>query len=104
MGVSHKVGNLISYWVLTILSNVVSCTTVTRVTSFEKNNDEYKTRVDEHTKHVNKALTAQNTDLFNIWSAIPQWNRLSLDEDGKVFEEELKKVIDNDNVPHVDTV
>ena len=53
---------------------------------------------DEYTKHVE-----QNTDVSNMWSDVPQCNRLSLDEDNQAFEDEFKKVIDDDNVPHADT-
>jgi hypothetical protein len=36
LGVSHRVGGLVSYWILTIKGTVISCTTVQRVTALEK--------------------------------------------------------------------
>ena len=66
LGVSHKIGNLMSYWILTMSGNVISCTTVSRVTSSEKNTDEYKTRMMEYSTRMSNALTAQNTDVSNM--------------------------------------
>jgi hypothetical protein len=42
LGVSHRVGGIMSYWVLTIRGTVVSRTTVQRVTNLEKETDEVK--------------------------------------------------------------
>jgi hypothetical protein len=47
LGVSHRVGGLMSYWVLTIKGTVISHTTVQRVTNLEKETDEVKATVSE---------------------------------------------------------
>ena len=39
IGVSHKVGQMISYWVLTVSGHVISCITVQRLTNSEINTD-----------------------------------------------------------------
>ena len=40
IGVSHKVGQQMSYWILTISGHVISCVTVQRLTEDEKHTDE----------------------------------------------------------------
>jgi hypothetical protein len=42
LGVSHRVGGLMAYWVLTIKGKVISRTTVQRVTNLEKQTDKVK--------------------------------------------------------------
>ena len=45
LGVSHRVGSLMSYWVLTQKGNVISRTTVSRVTNLEMQIDSTKSRL-----------------------------------------------------------
>ena len=47
LGVSHRDGSLMSYWVLTQKGNVISCTTITRVTNLEMQIDSTKSRLQE---------------------------------------------------------
>jgi hypothetical protein len=47
LGISHRVGGLMSYWILTIKGTVISRTTVQRVTALEKETDEVKAAVVE---------------------------------------------------------
>ena len=37
LGVSHKVGQMMSYWVLTLSGHIISCITVQRLTKSEGN-------------------------------------------------------------------
>ena len=47
LGVSHRFGGLISYWILTQKETVISRKTVQRITSLEKETDEVKASVSE---------------------------------------------------------
>ena len=47
LGVSHRVGSLMSYWVLTQKGNVISCTTILLVTNLEMQVDSTKSRLQE---------------------------------------------------------
>ena len=42
LGVAHRVGNLMSYWILTQTGRVIARTTVQRVTNLELQTDEVK--------------------------------------------------------------
>ena len=51
-GASHKVGQLMSHWVLTISGQVVSCTNVQRLINAEENADEWKKRMQEYDAEI----------------------------------------------------
>ena len=56
LGVSHRVGNLISYWILTISGRVISRTTVQRITNLELSTDDLKARCNDDTEQVTAIL------------------------------------------------
>jgi hypothetical protein len=47
LGVSHRVGGLMLYWVLTMQGTVISRTTVQKVTNLKKETDEVKANISE---------------------------------------------------------
>ena len=47
LGVSHHVGSLMSYWILTQKGNVILCTTISQVTNLETQVDSTKSRLQE---------------------------------------------------------
>ena len=63
LGVSHRVGSLISYWILTIKGNVVSRTTISRVTSLEMQEDLNKSRISEFDAAIKDCLNDDATSL-----------------------------------------
>ena len=56
LGVSHRVGTLMSFWVLTSNGKVLSRTTVQRVTNLELQLDENKTKCDAFTVAITERL------------------------------------------------
>jgi hypothetical protein len=52
LGVSHRVGKLIPYWILPESGIAISCTTVQRVTHLEKQTGEYKKRMSDFQKKL----------------------------------------------------
>ena len=60
LGVSHRVGNLMSYWILTIAGRVVSRTTVQRITNLEQGTTEVKQRMKEFDERIRELLRDQN--------------------------------------------
>lgn len=85
LGVSHKVGQLMSYWILTVSVHVISCTTVQRLTNDEKATDEWKRKMNEFDASVQTRINAKDVDLSDHIKEQPFWNRLSLNEDDKDF-------------------
>ena len=45
LGVSHKVGNLMSYWILTVAGHVISTTKVQRLTNIEQQQDKWRSNM-----------------------------------------------------------
>ena len=56
LGVSFRVGSLMSYWVLTANGTVVSRTTVSRVTNIKDQTDENKTSITKLDKEIQERL------------------------------------------------
>ena len=63
LGVSHRVGSLMSYWVLTLQGNVISRTTVWRVTNLEQQVSDNKTRLTDFDNAIKDRL---NDDAYII--------------------------------------
>ena len=102
LGVSHKIGKLMSYWILTPAGKVISCTMVQRPTYHEKQTDEWKRQMELYTTYIDDRLSDSNFDLVDIMMNKHPHNRLpmQLDNMDAEFTEEFQKVIDNENVPH----
>ena len=62
LGVSHHVGSLMSYWILTQKGNVISCTTVSQVTNLETQVNSTKS----HLQEFDTAITDQLNDKAHI--------------------------------------
>ena len=101
LGVSHKVGQLMSYWILTISAKVISCTTVQRLTQLEKNTDEWSNKMRQYDEKIQQRIENVQGTSINV-SEIPHWNRLSMDEYDTEFIEEFKSKVSDDSIPEAD--
>ena len=102
LGVAHRVGGLMSYWVLTINCTVIARTTVQRVTSLEMQTSHMKERTrafDEATK--DKIKDGEHILLQGGKTQPYDWNEHPFGEDPD-FAEEFKEVISNDEVKEAD--
>ena len=78
LGVSHKVGQAMSYWIITVSGSIISCVTVQRLTNAEKGTDEYKTKMREFDEHSDKRLDIIDAESGHKLDQNPDWNRLSI--------------------------
>ena len=85
LGVSHKIGQLMSFLILTISAHVISCGTVQRLTNDEKLTDEWKRKMDDFDSKLKLRMDAKDTDLSANVKNQPYWNRLSINEDDEDF-------------------
>ena len=101
LGVSHKVGQLMSYWILLVSGHVTSCTTVQRLTNAEMETREWQQRMNEYDDKLNERL---NDKQFQITYSddVPAWNRLSLDDIDDEFITEFNKVINDESIKDAD--
>jgi len=58
LGVSHRRGPLMTYWILTNHGDVISCDSVQRVTNVERDTDEIKQAMQQYTADVTPRLNA----------------------------------------------
>ena len=101
LGVSHKVGQLMSYWILTQNGRVISCTTVQRLTNLEKQTDEWKERMRLDNNAIEQNIVQVNNDEINI-NDVPRWNHLSLHEEDEAFRNEFQRIINDDSIKDAD--
>ena len=83
IGVSHKVGQLMSYWILPMSGIPISCVNVQRLTEEEQGKEEYLEAMKAHAEGLNKRMEARGMEL-NLYQ-IPQWNRLSYNKNDHDF-------------------
>ena len=102
LGVSHKVGQAMSYWIITVSGSIISCVTVQRLTNAEKETDEYKTKMREFDEHLDKRLDIIDAESGHKLDQNPDWNRLSLDEFDPEFDNDYNKVINDSDIPEAD--
>ena len=105
LGPSHRVGSLMSYWVLPSSGIPISRTTVQRVTFLETCTDSNKARF----KAFDEAMQERFQDRYedttftgatNSKPTMEMWAELAEDDDD--FREEFNKVFNNEAVPEAD--
>ena len=99
MGVSHKVGPLMSYWILPESGIPISCITVQRITNAELATEEMKAKIATYDEKIDEKMKAKDIDNGKEMGEQPAWNRLSLDDEDNDFIEEFNRVIDDSSVP-----
>ena len=103
LGVSHKVGQLMSYWILTRKGRVISCTTVQRVTNAELSTIDWQNRTTEFDQEIKEKLNVKDPSAPQpVNDTITNWNSLSLDNEDQEFLDEWNRVINDDDLPEAD--
>ena len=100
LGVSHKIGQLMSYWILNVSGHVFSCTDVQRLTRLEQETSEIRTTMDTFNAKIEQTFDVEVFDLTDQTSHIGRWNMLSVDQFDEEFAEEMNRVIDDNRLPH----
>ena len=98
LGVSHKVGQLMSYWILTDTGKVISCTTGQRLTNLEQKTREWISRMDEYDENIERPII-NIKDIGLPMDSVPQWNLLSVDEDDESFIQLYQNIANNNLSP-----
>ena len=66
LGVSHKVGQLMSYWVLTNYGKVISCTTVQRLTEMEQQTCPWQERMKAYDDDIETRIEQVSNIELNV--------------------------------------
>ena len=98
LGVSHRVGSLMSYWVHTQKGNVISCTTVSRVTNLEAQVDSTKSRLQEFDTAITDQLNDEAHIIIEGRKSQPyDWSDHPFDDDLD-FVDEFHSVVSNNEI------
>ena len=101
LGVSHRVGQLMSYWVLPASGIPISCTTVQLVTEMEKGTDEFKEKMEQYTAKVNTRIGdhVQNINVPDSeLNQVPHEYLIDIEQEDEAFYNEFAKVINDPSV------
>ena len=85
LGVSHRVGQLMSYWILPSSGIPISVTTVQRITNLERQTDEYKKKIADYEKELDAKWSIKSVNLTSTLYDQPQDNILSLEHESDEF-------------------
>ena len=98
LGVSHRVGILMSHWVLTQKENVISHTTVSRVTNLEMQIDSTKSHLQEFDTAITDRLNDEAHIIIEGGKSQPyDWSDHPFDKDFD-FVEEFHSVVSNSEI------
>ena len=98
LGVAHRVGGLMSYWVLTVNSTVIARTTVQRVTSLEMQQGHMKERTLAFDEAIRDKIKDSDHIILEGGKTQPHdWTDHPFDNDPD-FAEEFLGVISNNEV------
>ena len=99
IGLSHRLGQDMSYWILLVSGILISCTTLQRLMHSEKSRGKWKARMSDYDTKISERLDVKNSDLTMQAQGIDQWNKLSIaDEDTEPLKE-LNSVISDFSIP-----
>ena len=85
VGVSCKVGQMISYWVLTVSEHVISCVTVQQLPKSERNTDQWSQQMREYNIVIEQILDVKDTYLSKDLVMVELWNKLTIEDDDPEF-------------------
>ena len=102
LGVAHRVGPDMSYWVLPNSGIPIACTTVQRITNLEKQQNVWKTWIGEFNDRIQRTFNPTTTSIWSNPTVIQQGKLLSLEDEDKVFIQDYSRVIDSEHVKHID--
>lgn len=105
IGVSHRVGQLMSYWVLPSSGIPISCTTVQRVTESEKSTEEFKEKMNKFNMKIESRLGDQVKAAEIPASQIvdvPRSAMLDMEQEDDEFFDQFNKAISDPTLKEAD--
>ena len=102
LGVSHRVGMMMSYWILPNSGIPISCVTVQKLTYLEQQTDVWKGRMDTFSRRLESKLNARSSLLPSINAPDVHRHILDINGESQEFIDEYNRVIDNSIVPHAE--
>jgi hypothetical protein len=96
LGIAHRVGNLMSYWILPETGRVIAWTTVQCITNLELTTDEVKQRCSQYDQRVAEVLSDANHIIPHGEDTVLQdWNDYPVEDDPDLIDE-FNNVVSDD--------
>ena len=102
LGVSHRVGRLMSYWILPESGIPVSATTVQRMTNDERSTDEMRSRMTQYEDKLKVLFEIPSATISNGLQNVDPSKIIDPDNKDNEFFEEFMRTIDNSRLRHAD--
>jgi len=104
LGVSHRVGRLMSYWILPMSGIPISATTVQRLTNEERQTNEMISRMSEFESNLTHTFDLQSADVTQTLGHVDTYKILDPENEDPEFFDEFVRVIDDSTLKHVDDI
>ena len=88
-----------SYWVLTVSGNVISCISVKLFTNLERNTDEWSQQMREYNILIEQRLDVNDADLLKGLVIVYRWNKMTVADEDPEFLNESNRVISDGSIP-----
>ena len=104
LGVSHRVGQSMSYWILPKSGRPISCSTVQRVPNLERQTEEFKSNMNDFQNKLERTWTADSATLtpHEYELGVGKGTLISLGDEDEEFTKEFRRVISNKHVKDVE--
>jgi hypothetical protein len=102
LGVSHRVGRLMSYWILPDSGIPISASTVQRLTNDERSTDEVQERMSVFEDKVKAVFETQAADLTNSLHDVAGNKIIDHEDEDPDFFDEFTRTIDEAALAHAD--
>ena len=102
LGVSHRVGPLLSYWILPKSGIPISCNTVQKLTNLEQATAEIKTKMETFTTNLEGKFNAISADASRSINDVDPKKLLGLHFEDEDFLKEYHRVINSDDLQEID--
>ena len=104
LGVSHRIGRLMSYWILPESGIPISASTVQRLTNDERSTDEVQKRMSHFEDKTKVVFEAQAADITNSLHDIPSSKVIDHENEDQEFFDEFTRTIDDVTLAHAEDV
>ncbi|KAI2507356.1 Reverse transcriptase (RNA-dependent DNA polymerase) [Fragilaria crotonensis] len=102
LGVSHRVGRLMSYWLLPESGIPISATTVQRMTNDEKTTDEMQKRMAHYEERLQSVFETPSADLTRTLRDVHPSHVIDPENEDSSFYDDFTRVIDDAQLKHAD--
>jgi len=101
LGVSHKVGMLMSYWILPPSGIPISCVMVQKLTYLEQQTDEYKSQMEAFSRGLEEKFKTKSSTITDAPDVASSFI-FDIEGESEEFIEEYTRVINDKTLPHAE--